>query len=98
MVIVSSLHVVVGTSCVVGVVVDGGVWLLGSNVRLHHPRRRGKMGERGNKATVSTHPKYSQARIYTTYATLSKKAVYVDWAVEMPEQREGLVLSKTSIF
>jgi hypothetical protein len=26
------------------------------------------------------------------------KAVYVDWAAEMPEQREGLVLSKTSIF
>ena len=27
-----------------------------------------------------------------------RKAVYVDWAAEMPEQREGLVLSKTSIF
>jgi hypothetical protein len=26
------------------------------------------------------------------------KAVYVDWAAEMPESREGLVLSKTSIF
>ena len=67
MVVVSSLHVV-GTSSVVGVVIDGGVWILGSNVWLRHPRRRGKRGKRGSKATVSTHPKYSQARIYTTYA------------------------------
>ena len=34
MVIVSGLHVVVGTSGVVGVVVDGGVWLLGSSIWL----------------------------------------------------------------
>ena len=68
LVVVSGLHVVVGTSDVVGVVVDGGVWLLGSNVWLRHPRRRGKRGKRGSKATVSTHPKYSQARSYTTYA------------------------------
>ena len=32
LVVVSGLHVVVGTSSLVGVVVDGGVWLLGSNV------------------------------------------------------------------
>ena len=32
LVIVSSLQVVVGTSGVVGVVVDGGVWLLGSSI------------------------------------------------------------------
>ena len=67
LVVVSGLHVVVGTSRVV-VVVDGGVWILGSNVWLRHPRRRGKRGKRGSKATVSTHPKYSQARSYTTYA------------------------------
>ena len=30
--IVIGLHVVVGTSGVVGVVVDGGVWLLGSDI------------------------------------------------------------------
>ena len=66
MVIVSGLHVVVCTSGVVGVVVDGGVWLLGSIVwsqQLGIGR-----GKRGSKATVSTHPKYSQVRIYTTYA------------------------------
>src|SRR3954464_6726305 len=30
--------------------------------------RRKERGKRGKKATVSTHPKYSQARSYTTYA------------------------------
>ena len=66
--VVSGLHVVVGTSSVVGVVVDGGDWLLGSSIWLRQPERkeRGKGG--GEKATVSTHPKYSQARNYTTYA------------------------------
>ena len=67
LVVVSGLHVVVGTSRVV-VIVDGGVWVLGSNVWLRHPRRRGKRGERGSKPTVSTNPKYSQAMSYTTYA------------------------------
>ena len=65
-VVVNGLHVVVGTSSAVGVVVDGGVWLLGSIVWLQQSgiERWG----RGSKATVSTHPKYSQARSYTTYA------------------------------
>ena len=31
---VSGLHVVVGTSSVVRVVIDGGVWLLDSNIGL----------------------------------------------------------------
>ena len=66
MVVVSGMHVVVGTSSVVGVVIDGGVWLLDSIV---WSQQSGKeKGKRGNKATVSTHPKYSQARSYTTYA------------------------------
>ena len=67
LVVVSGQHVVVGTCGVVGVVVDGGVWILGSNIWLRQPGRR-KRGKRGKKATVSTHPKYSQARSYTTYA------------------------------
>ena len=66
-VVVSGLHVVVGTSSVVRVVVDGGVWLLGSSILLRQPKRM-ERGKRGRKATVSTHPKYSQARNYTTYA------------------------------
>ena len=40
---------------------------------------RYRKGKRGRKATVSTHPKYSQARSYTTYALVSMKGVvYVD--------------------
>ena len=47
LVVVSGQHVVVGTSGVVGVVVDGGVWLLGSSIWLRQPGRkeRGKRGE-----------------------------------------------------
>ena len=66
-VVVSGLHVVVGTSGVVGVVVDGGVWLLDSSIWLRQPDRK-EREKRGREATVSTHPKYSQARSYTTYA------------------------------
>ena len=43
--VVSGLHVVVGTSGVVGVVVDGGVLLLGSSIWLRQPGRE----ERGEK-------------------------------------------------
>ena len=51
MVVVSGLHVVVGTSGVVGVVVDGGVWLLDSSIWLRQPgrRERGKRGEKTNR-------------------------------------------------
>ena len=70
MVVVSGLHIVVGTFGVVGVIVDDGVKLLGSNIWLRQPGRM-ERGKRGRKATVSTHPKYSQARIYTTYAWVS---------------------------
>ena len=67
LVVASGLNVVVGTSGVVGVIVVGGVWLLGSSIRLRQPGRK-ERGKRGRNATVSTHPKYSRARIYTTYA------------------------------
>ena len=67
MVVVSSLHVAVGTSSVVGIIVDDGVWLLDSSILLRQPERK-ERGKKGEKATVSTHPKYSQARSYTTYA------------------------------
>ena len=71
LVVVSGLHVVVGTSSVVGVVVNGGVLLLDSNV---WSQQSGVgRGKRGNKATVSTHPKYSQARSYTTYVCIGIK-------------------------
>ena len=47
LVVDSGLHVVVGSSSVVGVVEDGGVWLLGSSIWLRQPGRRdrGKEGE-----------------------------------------------------
>ena len=45
LVVVSGLHVVVGTSGVVGVVIDGGVWLLDSTIWLQQPeRKKGKKG------------------------------------------------------
>ena len=55
MVVVSGLHVVVGTSGVVGVVVDGGVWLLDSSIWLRQPERkeRGKKGEEINRGYSS---------------------------------------------
>ena len=71
LVIVSRLHEVVGTSRVVVVIVDGGIWLLGSNV---WSQQSGiEKGKRGRKETVSTHPKYSQARSYTTYICIGIK-------------------------
>ena len=45
LVVVSGLHVVVGTSGVV-VVVDGGVWLLDSSIWLRQPERK-ERGKRG---------------------------------------------------
>ena len=46
--VVGGLNVVVGTLGVVGVVVDGGVWLLDSSIWLRQPERkeRGKGGEK----------------------------------------------------
>ena len=86
LVVVSGLHVVVGTSGVV-VVVDGGVWLLGSSIWLRQPGRR-ERGKRGRKATVSTHPKYSQARSYTTYVCIGikwNKGIICGLNCRMPE-------------
>ena len=86
LVIVSVLHVVVGTSGVVGVVVDGGVWLLDSVV---WSQQSGiERGKRGSKATVSTHPKYSQARSYTTYVCIGikwNKGIICGLNCRMPE-------------
>ena len=54
-----------------GVIVNSGVWLLDSNV---WSQQSGiEKGKRGSKATVSTHPKYSQASNYTTYVCIGIK-------------------------
>ena len=50
LVVVSGLYVVVGTSRVVVVVIDSGVWLLGSNVLSQQSSiGRGKKGEQSNR-------------------------------------------------
>ena len=87
LVVVSGLHVVVGTSrVVVVVVIDSGVWLLGSNVWSQQPGL--ERGKRGSKATMSTHPKYSQARSYTTYVCIGikwNKGIIYGLNCRMPE-------------
>ena len=70
---------------------------------LHHlvaaSEKNGKRWKKGSKATMSTHPKYSQARIYTTYATFSKEGCICGLGCRNTRIRgESLVLSKTSIF
>ena len=71
LVVVSGMHVVVGTSREVGVFVNSDVLLLDSNVWSQQSGiGRGKME---SKATASTHPKYSQARSYTTYVCIGIK-------------------------
>ena len=65
MVIVSGLHVVVGTSGVV-VVVDGGVWLLDSSIWLRQPERK----ERGKKGGESN-------REYSSKVLASKELHYI---------------------
>ena len=87
LVAVSGLHVVVGTF---------------QRSRSHHrrwrlapglqhlvatTRKKGK-GKRGRKATVSTHPKYSQARSYTTYVRIGikwNKGIICGLNCRMPE-------------
>ena len=67
LVVVSGLHVVVGTSGVVVVVLTVASGSRAPASGCDNQKER-KGGKRGEKATVSTHPKYSQARNYTTYA------------------------------
>ena len=59
---------------------------------LHHmvaaSEKNGKRWKKGSKATVSTHPKYSQARIYTTYASVSmKRGSICGLNCRMPEEK-----------
>ena len=65
MVVVSGLHVVVGTSGVVDVV-DGGVWLLDSSIWLRQPERK----ERGKKGGESN-------REYSSKVLASKELHYI---------------------
>ena len=51
LVVVSCLHVIVGTSGIVGVVFDASVWLLGSSIWLRQLGRK----KRGEKEAQSNH-------------------------------------------
>ena len=64
LVVDSGLHVVVGTSSVVGVVVDDGVWLLDSIVWLQQSGIGGEKGEQSN-------------REYSSKVLASKKLHYI---------------------
>ena len=66
LVVVSGLHVVVGTSSAVGVVVDGGVWLHGSSIWLRQPERK----EREKKGGESN-------REYSSKVLASKELHYI---------------------
>ena len=66
LVVVSGLHVVVGTSSVVGVVVDGDVWLPDSSIWLRQPERK----ERGEKEGESN-------REYSSKVLASKELHYI---------------------
>ena len=51
LVVVSGQHIVVGTSGVVGVIIDGGVWILGSNsgCGIQKKRKTGEKREQSNR-------------------------------------------------
>ena len=66
LVVVSGLYVVVGTSSVVGIIVDGGVWLQGSSIWLRQPGKR----EKGEKREKSN-------REYSSKVLASKELHYI---------------------
>ena len=79
MVVVNGLHVVVGTSSVVGVVVDGGVWLQGSSIWLRQPERK----EKGKKGGESN-------REYSSKVLASKELHYICMGICVKGHISGL--------
>ena len=86
LVIVSGLHVVVGTSSVVGVVVDSGVWLQGSSICLRQPGRK----ERGKKEGESN-------REYSSKVLASKELHYICMGICVRRQYEWIKLRNARI-
>ena len=85
MVVVSRLHVVVGTSSVAGVVVDGGVWLLGSSIWLRQPgRKEGGEGEKINSE-------------YSSKVLTSKELHYICMGICVRRQYEWTELQNARI-
>ena len=79
MVVVSGLHVVVGTSGVVGGVVDGGVWLLNSSIWLRQLERK----EKGKKGGESN-------REYSSKVLASKELHYICMGICVKGHIRGL--------
>ena len=69
--VVGDLNVVEGTLGVVGVVVDGGIWLLGSSISLRQPGR--KEGGKGEKSSREYSSKVLARRSYTTIVCIGIK-------------------------
>ena len=89
------LVVVVLVGRVVVVVVDGGIWLRGSVVWWHQMN----MGEKENKANVSTHPKYSASKDLHYICNIFKGGCICGLGCRNARiEGESLVLAKTSIF
>ena len=80
LVISGLLHIVVGTLGVVGVIVEGGVWLLGSNIWLRCPRRRGKRGEKREQSN----------REYSSKVLASKELHYICMGICVKGHISGL--------
>ena len=78
LVVVSGQHVVVGTSGVVGVIVDGGVWILGPNIWLRHSRRRGKGGEKREQSNRLMQSTRKQGSTLHMHGYMCKEAISVD--------------------
>src|SRR4051812_48016857 len=87
LVVVSGLHVVVDTSSVVGVVVDCGVWLLGTSIWLRQPgrRERGKEGEKQLRVLIQSTRK--QGFTLHMHGYMYKEAISVDWTAECQNKR-----------
>ena len=66
-------------------VVKGGIWLLDSTIWLQQPERRkkGKKGEQSNREYSSK--VLASKDLHYICNIIKGKAIYVDWAAEMPE-------------
>ena len=83
--VISGLHVVVGTSGVVGVVVDGGVWLLDSSIWLRQPGR--EEGEKGGESN----------REYSSKVLTSKDLHYICMGICVKRQYRWTELQNARI-
>ena len=86
LVVVSGLHVVVGTSRVVVVIIDGGIWLLDSTIWLQQPERR-KKGEKGKQSN----------REYSSKVLASKDLHYICMGICVKGQYRWTELQKAKI-